>query len=726
MFALCLLAGRAFAGIDAVPARCRAALVERPPAEQMLCLRKADVSVAPTARREAAQALFAREESQLEAGHFDQARDALDCAESLVGNDLELRYELVRRHGIVAFREDRIPLALEHFECAAKWAVARGDRAGQARDLKNIGAALRRVGDYRGALTALTSSLQMQRSEGAVSGAVYNNLADVYRELGDAAASMRYYGEARDAFRAKGNEIEAAHVLESMAEQALDSGDAARADAWLREALKTYRDENNRVYELRVHDGLTRAALARGDIAQAREWAASAQAIAAADTLPIPAALQLQIARTERLSGHVGAAIGRIRQAIDGLAEDDPDRIRLLELLADAQADAGLTQAANETLRTVYKAAEHAATARHDRQLDWLRIRFDTAERDRIIGELEHKNRVRTLQLWGTLGTGLAFLLGVWLLLERRRQQQKIDAEARRVRLEEELARYRREADALAEDRALLQTLLDSRADAACLLDADGQVLAANEAACRAIGMASGALVGHPIAEALATGEGEGFDTLLERMEDSATLSLRVATAGGTSLRASLTPWSGGSGRLVLGLEPLDASTPQVDVAAQTQAVDGVPAGLPAGSPAGLPSALPASSPGASTASDAAESVLPDTGSDVAREGFRRALVDLMLGTIEAWESATASNRIELAEKSRIWRVNIDDGRLRARAMERYLNVAKLPSNPRWRDVLRTAYFVLGQCPGLGEPGRFRLQQQVDAVLAYTRRDTMV
>ena len=73
----------------------------------------------------------------------------------------------------------------------------------------------------------------------------------------------------------------------------------------------------------------------------------------------------------------------------------------------------------------------------------------------------------------------------------------------------------------------------------------------------------------------------------------------------------------------------------------------------------------------------------------------QRGLVDLMLALVETWERSTGSNRIELAERSRIWRVNIDDGRLRTRAMERYLSVSKLPHNPRWCDVMRSAYFVL-------------------------------
>jgi two-component system, sensor histidine kinase ChiS len=57
--------------------------------------------------------------------------------------------------------------------------------------------------------------------------------------------------------------------------------------------------------------------------------------------------------------------------------------------------------------------------------------------------------------------------------------------------------------------------------------------------------------------------------------------------------------------------------------------------------------------------------------------------------------------------------------------MERYLALSKLPLNPRWRDVLRSAYFVMAQC-ALQEPVRQDLQQRIDTVLAYTRRSALV
>lgn len=106
-----------------------------------------------------------------------------------------------------------------------------------------------------------------------------------------------------------------------------------------------------------------------------------------------------------------------------------------------------------------------------------------------------------------------------------------------------------------------------------------------------------------------------------------------------------------------------------------------------------------------------------DTHADT-RESFRYALVELMLGVVEAWERSTGLRRLELAEKSRIWRITIDDGRLRARAMERYLTLAKLPRHPRWREVVRSAYYVLNEC-ALEQCVRADLQRRIDAVLAH-------
>ena len=74
---------------------------------------------------------------------------------------------------------------------------------------------------------------------------------------------------------------------------------------------------------------------------------------------------------------------------------------------------------------------------------------------------------------------------------------------------------------------------------------------------------------------------------------------------------------------------------------------------------------------------------------------YRQQLVTLMRSALHTWEVTTQKSKIELAEESNIWAVSIDDGRLRTLTFDRYLRLEQLPKVPRWREVVRTAYFVL-------------------------------
>lgn len=686
----------------APPSRCDASPTPRPLPDPASCPHRVglarDADLSTVART--GEALLAQARSEIGAGRFEQAGQALDCVEATIGRDPDpqLAYELVRQRGVLAYRRELIPEALGRFECALELSTARDDRDAIARDLRNVGSALRRLGDFRGALRTLTESLQMQRARGEVGGAVFNNIADVYRELDDPDEAIRHYREALAVFRAQGNRVEAGHVLESLSELSVDRGDAAQARQWLLEALQTYRQAGNRAYELRVYAGLMRSALARADVAQARQWRLAAFAIAAEHRLTLPASLQLQIARSERLEGRAAAAAARLHEAIAALPEGAVERIALLQELSLAEEAAGDRSAAIATLRRSHDEERVLSRAQQDRQLGWLRTRFETAERDRTIAALEAENRLRrvelrqrTLLLWLTLAATLAAALALGLLLMRRRQRARLLEAQRQVRQEEALARYRHAADALAEDRSLLQALLDSRQDAVCLVDAEGQVLAANRAACGLLDAAAASPVGQALGDYVGEADRESLAAALERMEDASAQAFEFARRDGAArLQAQLTPWERGDGLIVLGLREASAAAAPMAALADGAAIDGDPAR-----------------------------------DERMREEFRRTLVELMLAVVDTWERSTGSSRLELAERSRIWRVTIDEGRLRVRAMERYLVLSKLPRQPRWRDVLRSAYYVLGHCT-MAPQEREELQRRVDAALAYTRRRALV
>jgi tetratricopeptide (TPR) repeat protein len=617
-------------------------------------------------------ALLARADALRGDDDLSGAGRALACAAPrvLALDDPRAHYELVRRAGILEYGRDRPNEALAAFECALHLADALGDRDAAAKQWKNIGSSLRRIGDYAGAMRALSRSLRMQRerADPAV-GPVLNNIADVYRDMEQDEDAERYYRDALRAFRASGDTVQAAHVYDSLSEIAFERGDAATAIALLDDALRALREQGEdhdtaphsgmRRYRLMLLAGRAHAAIAGNDLAQAQASVEEGLALAAAHALPVPVELQLEAARVERLSGRREAALARLRSVLADGPEAPGSRAALLRETAGTLEAMGRGAEALAALREAHAREVEDLRAQRDRGLAWSNARFNLNESRRRIAEVEAENRRRALMLWLTVVSAIAALSLVSLYFLRHRQRARLAEAARRARYEEALAHYRREADALAEDRRLLQALLDSRGDALALLDAEGQLLAVNRAACALLG------------------------------EDREALS--ALGPDGAVLGVELRPWEHGDGLIVIALHP-DAR----EAGAATTGAEPV-----------------APAPQAPRSGD----------DDTAR--FRRDLVELMLAVIEAWESSTGLHRIELAERSRIWSVGIDDGRLRARAMERYLSLSKLPRNPRWRDVLRSAYFVLGHCERLAPEAREALQRRVDGILAMTRRDAL-
>lgn len=107
---------------------------------------------------------------------------------------------------------------------------------------------------------------------------------------------------------------------------------------------------------------------------------------------------------------------------------------------------------------------------------------------------------------------------------------------------------------------------------------------------------------------------------------------------------------------------------------------------------------------------------------EVSTEGeYRQQLVTLMCATLHTWEVTTQKSKIELAEESNIWAVSIDDGRLRTRTFDRYLRLEHLPKIPRWREVVRTAYFVLSN-PTIEPETRASLEQELEKTKAILKR----
>ena len=107
---------------------------------------------------------------------------------------------------------------------------------------------------------------------------------------------------------------------------------------------------------------------------------------------------------------------------------------------------------------------------------------------------------------------------------------------------------------------------------------------------------------------------------------------------------------------------------------------------------------------------------------NVSSEGeYRQQLVTLMRSALHTWEVTTQKSKIELAEESNIWAVSIDDGRLRTRTFDRYLRIEQLPKIPRWREVVRTAYFVLSN-PAIEPETRMSLESELEKTKSILKK----
>jgi two-component system, sensor histidine kinase ChiS len=652
----------------------------------------------------AEEMLFRRSDAQIATGNFAAASATLDrvAAMPVEAGRWMHDFRLARRRGILAYRQERYAEALPQFRVARELALAHKDDTALAQSWNDLGNALRRIGDYHGALDAYLASLELKRrGKDEQLGVLYNNLGDLYRDLNDLGEAKKRYVEALVEHDRDDRPRDAAHTRESLAAVLVRSGDLAEAATAYGQAIDSFHGLGARADELRARVGLAALELDRGDQVAARAALTRAQALAEELSLPTPPNLAVQLARLRRADGDIAGARRVLDQVLQRVPADSADRVPLLRASAEAALAADEPAQAYALLKNYHDADTRLRDAAHDRRLEQLRVQFDVAERQRAIEKLETENRLaalaleqRTTQLQLGLACALVVLLLVAGLFLRARQRSQLAAAVRESQLAAETDHYRRAAAALRADGERVQALLD-RSDAALLaIDAAGVLVAVTARAAALLGCPRDAALGLPFAELLDADSRDALQRALSALEDQdADVPLRLQLPAATvAARLGVLPTDG------------DIAVIQLTVAAAESVAN-------VGDP--TPEAFD-------------RDALDDPpAAEIDNERFRRELVELMIYAVEIWERVSGGTRIDLAEKSRVWRVTIDEGRLRVRAMERYLSLARLPRQPRWREVLRTAYYVLSECR-LDTAERDALRTRAEAIQASLRRRALL
>ncbi|SDD86335.1 tetratricopeptide repeat protein [Aquimonas voraii] len=598
-------------------------------------------------------------------------------------------HRLARRRGLNAYREGRTGEALGDFLEALAAARAAGDARARAISENDLGVVYRHLGNYESALVAFEASLALREGKDeSPLGALLANIGSLYLELGDLGRAEDYLRRALEDHAANGRSLPTERTREELARLALRRGRWDEARGLLDQAWQAYAQSPRD----RLRAALLRAQLEfdAGARARALDWLSRARAAA-----PAEAAGRLDIAVLDaRLAGEAERG-GRYAtlQALLAQGEGQPPAQRLQGLAALAELAEALGQPAQalQHQRQLHAEAQTLAEARHGERFDSLRVRFDL---ERLEAEAERRESELARRRLETLSVAAVGLLGLALLAlysQRRSYRQRLDGERERQALEQRIAEARRASEDLRCDLRSMAWLLDRQQSACLVFDASGRIRASTALAAQALGRSVEALQGLKLAEALDAETAAWAQALVE------TASL----AGEAEAEADLGQHS-------------SPALPQLRLLCRRLNMEEELGVLLIESPAARP-------PRDATAGAAPPAVHePRSGADDPMV-FRRLLVRTMRTALEAWERVSLKGRVELAEASGIWRITIDDGRLRVRAMDRYLSLDSLPDRPRWREVLRTAYFLLGEV-GIDASHRAQLEALVEELLQHTRQ----
>lgn len=697
----------AAAPADPVLEQCRELRQERPREALAVCDSAADRLRDQGAYDAAFEALMHVAQLGTQGGEVDRAQAALDRAALMLGQveDPLASHRIARRRGQLAYAQGAPAAALGRFLEALAIARSVRDTGAIAISENDVGVAYWQMGDYSAALGHLQASLAAKQERGDRDVAsTLANIGGLYAELGDSRRAIDMLERALALHRASGSQLLIGGALEELALLEAASGKLDVARASLDEAWSLYESSNASRQRMRL--ALRRARIeAEHAPQQAPLWLARAREAAA------------QLGRGELLAAEMiearladtPAALQRAYAELERVLAQDADIEPALapqahQLLADLAERLGRPAEALKHLREHVVLQHQLDQARHSQRLDALRVRLDLtlaeAERDR----LQRANALQTSEIARrraqtlVLGAGaLLVVAGLVLFFQRRLYLQRLQAREERQRLERRITEARRAADALRADLRSLEWLLDRERSPALVFDAGGQIRAVTRAAAELLGASAETLRGAGLASVI----GEEAAAILQAQVEQASLAddeqvelpidgEAAGSFGGLGFSLQRLALEEELGVLVLQPRPAPESAAEGLRAAVAHAED-----------------LPAAA------------LLPDALDPQQR--FRGLLVSLMQLSLDLWERLTRKTRIDLAERSGVWRITIDEGRLRVRAMDRYLSLDTLPEKPRWREVLRTAYFVLAELELTAEQ-RQQMEVLIEAVLGATRK----
>jgi two-component system, sensor histidine kinase ChiS len=679
--AVCMLLCGGWEGVHAASLEdCRVARHDAPAAALLICT---EALQSASGVDDAFEARMHLVELRTARGDLDAAAAELAAAERALPMVIDplAQHRVARRQGMLAYRRRDMARALSYFLQALAAARTRNDQRAIAVSENDLGVVYRHLGEDQQALAYWLSSLEHKRLGGESDlAATEDNIGNLYRDLKEPELARSYLEQALAGHRSEGRVLLAAHTIEDLGSLAGDADNFVLAREHMQSAWTTFTQEQARVDQLRVSRHRADLEWRAGDTDAAQLWSERARQLAQELKQPTPIDMLLLQARMQAKAGDSAAAYALLAEHPMPAADENPELAKAwAEALSQWAQQLGHYRAALGHAEDAHRIELEMMQRRHGERMDALRVRFEFSELEHERDQLQRANAEQALALQQRrnqlLALGLACVLvvsGLLVFYQRRLYRQRLHSQKMQAEQRVQVEEARRVAESLRADLRSLRVALDQSSEPIVVIDAAGVIQLANGAAAKLLQRGEETLRGARLAEVFGAEVAAQLQLELERLssgEPAVAIQVPTGTGSAVSIRALSLKLEEELGVLSLSNEAQAGNWVDTMNRAHARWEQNIDID-------------------AAAVND--ESDATDAG--------RSAMVELMQVIVEAWERSTCSTRLELAEKSGIWRITIDDGRLRTRTLNRYLELATLPARPRWREVLRTAYFVLAEC----------------------------
>lgn len=614
-------------------------------------------------------------------------------------NEIEMthRFELspqqqlkfLRRKGILLYRQGQLPESLLLFKQAVDLAKQTADKLPLAKALSDLGTAHLAMTQYSLALQLFSQSLAIKEKHASTKSIAItlNNIGSVYRKMTDWEQAKTYYDRAITLYSTIDDEASIAHTNENLGLIFLKGNQYLKAKEKYLKSLTYFRQVKNQHAILRLLILLGNVELLLHKLVESQVYLREAENIELTlGTSNQSTLLKLNLGKLLSRQGHYQQSEAMLLAGLTFTKKqhDRENETLLWQALVNNSHDFNQWEKAFEYQKQLANAELSTFKISFDQTLAKIRGDFEYTQQQKEITLLNKNNQIQQLELSNQRGKMtilslslivLSILTGYFIYWQRLKRKQLKDS------LEQKINWHRQQVIQLGISYDSLEAVFGQLDQALLVLNNKQKVLFANNTVTKLLGVTTQYLKGLALIQLV---DQTNTDFWLQMNND---VQLTHKIFNNVTFLVGENHF-----KFQVSVTNMDREEPIIIIAI--------------------------SKPGEKNNLLSIHSLLPTA-------SFHQQLVDLMLSSIEYWEISTQSTRLELAEKSGIWRVSIDDGRLRTRSLDRYLSIKLLPKKPRWREVLRTAHFVLAECK-LDESQKQSLSDKLALVTQHIRTEALI